>query len=252
MAQFRLFDLPRELRDEIYRRLITPIKEIQHGADEQDTGTYTFDAPILAVLLSNLQLSSEYRDLLPQRRKLLLQGAKCDYWTGYHPVPQSLANVISDITVFMHIVCYCDNLEEEEYEDQLNYPCDASIQCHGYTYDLESYLNHYPNVETVHVKMCMFRREDGVNDRPREPPEPPQLSHTVGFPDNLKRLVALPGIKDLEIMGFSSSAYESYAYEDYLKGRKNGSLARIATWTTAHGWKSDTSIESGQRPLVKR
>lgn len=238
MAVFRLFDLPREIRDEIYGYLIVAMKEIQHGVDEKDTGTYTFGAPILSVLLSNRRLSSEYRDLLPKRRKLLLQGAKCDYWTGYHPVVQSLANVVSDMTIYMHVVCFCDSLDDDEYEHQLNYPCDATIALHSYTHDLDNYLNHFPNVEQVHLKMCMFRREDGMVDKPLNPPEPPQLSHTAGFPRNLKALVALPGVKDLEIMGFSSNAYKDFAYEHYLKGNGNSQLSLIATWNTADGWKS--------------
>ncbi|CAK3921897.1 Hypothetical predicted protein [Lecanosticta acicola] len=244
MASFRLFDLPREIRDEIYSYLTIDALEVQHGVDERDTGTYTFDAPLLPVLLSNRQLSAEYRDILPKHRRLLLQGAKCDFWTGYHPVPQLLANIVSDMTVYMHVLCFCDNLDEDEHEDQLNYPCDASIQVHSYAHDLDNYLNHFRNIEQVHVKMCMFLREDEKNYKATDSLEPPRLSHTVGFPRNLERLVALPGVKDLEIMGFGSNAYEERAYEDYLKSKMNRDLTPIATWTTASGWMCNLIVKT--------
>ncbi|KAK4493973.1 hypothetical protein PRZ48_015159 [Zasmidium cellare] len=245
MSHFRFLDLPRELRDVIYNYLILPTKEIYTGVDERDTIVTATDVPIPDLLQVSKEFNSEYSDQLPQSRTLHVRSGHCFWWTEYPGIPGPLAHKIKECYVYIHIVCYCDNMsdgEREEFE-ALETQCEAVDFLRDYRERLEMFLSQLRNRQSLHLRIGLWGDEEATVDQDSEVGEesddvPRIPSHSTGFADVLSMFIAPPlEVSDIEVVRCVSDE----EYEGYRMGEKHG-LPTYLTWSRTGGWRKGTLV----------
>ncbi|KAK4619623.1 hypothetical protein CLAFUW4_11023 [Fulvia fulva] len=180
---FPFFELPREIRDAIYARTITDYKEISIPQTDDDTRTYTFDAPLPALLRCNRKLKKEYDESLPQKRRLLVRGADSDNWPGYPDINQHLARTIDECTVFIHNGCLCDSLTEDERAEQdlPPWPCDGVDFLATYKEALANFVPQFRRVRKVHLRIGIYGSDEVKHDVQDLHGLAPRLGHSAAF-----------------------------------------------------------------------
>ena len=210
-AAFNFFNLPRELRDEVYSYLSSRVRFLQppRKGNLEVTGL-----PMAPVLAATKQLRMEYRDHLNKTKaKMKVHG--CFVWPKYKLPPQ-LCSMIREIHLDIRISC-----DQCPVDDP--FPR-CSLELRLWIAVVRSMFRNLPNVSNLFIRI-------GLPCRSGQPPLWPYLSHGEPFRRTRKQLLLLPHIKRIDMLQCESE--EQWA--EFSKGSAL-TLPRLATWNVQPDW----------------